>query len=137
MIFIDYVFWGWYQILDKTIYSMKTEDQGIGAREHSFFITFLLHGINIWTGLSYLFMEYMGEAIGLYSGLSIAVGVFAIGYLIFFRNKRANAVISSNMNVFKGSISLVLTIAYTVLTIYLMLETGNYIRYKLHPDLPL
>jgi len=137
MILIDYVFWGWYQILDKTIYSMKTKHNGIGPREHSFFISFLLHGLNIWTGLSYLFMKYMGESIGLYSCLLIALGVFAIGYLIFFRNKRADAVISSDMNVFKESISFILTIAYTVGTVCLMLEVDDYIRYKMHPDLPL
>lgn len=137
MIFIDYVFWGWHQILDKTIYSMKTEGDGIGPREHSFFITFLLHGINIWTAFRYLLIEYSGKTVGLYGGLLIAVGVFTIGYLLFYRKKRANAVISADMNVFKGSISLVLTIAYTIGTVYLMLETGNYIRNKLHPDLPL
>lgn len=137
MIFIDYIFWGWYQILDKTIYSMKNEDQGIGPREHSFFITFLLHGINIWTALRYLSIEYSGRTVSLYGGLLIAVGVFTVGYFLFYKKKRANSVISADMNIFKGSISLFLTITYTVGTVYLMLETGNYIRYKLHPDLPL
>ncbi len=137
MIFIDYVFWGWYQILDKTIYSMRNENGGVGPREHSFFITFLLHGINIWSGLRYFLIEYLDKTVGLYGGLFIAVGVFAIGYLLFYKNRRATAVISSDMSFLKASISLLLTVGYTVVTIYLMLETGNHVRYKLHPDLPL
>lgn len=100
MIFIDYVFWGWYQILDKTIYSMKTKDSGIGPREHSFFITFLLHGINIWTALSYLLIEYSGSTVSLYVGLLIAVGVFTVGYFLFYKKKRGNSVISADMNIF-------------------------------------
>ncbi|GAB4107645.1 hypothetical protein GCM10028791_00910 [Echinicola sediminis] len=136
MILIDYVFWGWYQILDKTIYSMKTKNDGIGPKEHSFFISFLLHGLNVWTGLSYWFFGYMGVSIGLYSGLLIALGVFAVGYIIFFLNKRADTVLASHMDVFKGSISFVLTIAYTVGTVWLMFEVDDYIRYKRLPDLP-
>lgn len=137
MIFIDYIFWGWYQILDKTIYSMKNENVGIGPKEHSFFITFLLHGINIWTAFRYFLMKFSEKTISLLGGLLIAVSVFGIGYFIFYKNKRANIVISTDKNIFKGTISLVLAIAYTIITVYLMLETGNYIRYKLHPDLPL
>jgi hypothetical protein len=115
---------------------MKTEDHGIGPREHSFFITFLLHEINIWTGLGYLLIEYFGKTINLFGGLSIAVGIFTVGYIAFFK-KRTNVVISADMNILKGSILVILTLIYTVPTIYLMLETGNYIRQKLHADLPL
>ena len=91
-IFFDLIFWGWYQMLDKTIYS-NNNDGSIGPKQHSFFISFLLHGINVWSIFRYMSIEYMGQRLGLYSGLSLAVTVFIIGYFLFIRNKRANAVI--------------------------------------------
>lgn len=130
MILIDYVFWGWYQILDKTIYSLKTSNHGIGPKEHSFFISFLLQGINVWTVFRFVLFEYFEITIDIFGGLIIAFGVFAIGYFLFLKRMRSNEIISKEMNVFKGVISLVLTISYTVLTILLMLELSDYIRYK-------
>ena len=135
MIFIDFVFWGWYQILDKTIYSHKTVSDGIGPREHSFFINFLLHGINIYTVLRYIFIQYLGKSVELSLSLPIAATVFIIGYFIYFKKGRADNVISFKMGAFKVIMSLVLTVVYTVVTIYLMLEVGNYVRSILHPEL--
>ncbi|WP_192350261.1 hypothetical protein [Algoriphagus sp. Y33] len=113
---------------------MKNHSERIGAKEHSFFITFVLHGINIWTALRYFLFECFRMMVGLYLGLFIAIGVLGLGYFIFFVKKRASAIILEDISVFRCLISLVLTILYTIGTIYFMLKTGDYLRYNLYID---
>lgn len=128
----DVVFWGWYQILDKTVYLNSTGQRGIGPKEHSFFITFLLHGINAWTVIRYLFIKYFDGNVNLYFSLSIAIIVFFLGYLVYFRKGRANKVISSDVNNFKLLFFITVSLVYAVASVYFMLSVGNYVRYKLH-----
>ena len=124
----DAIFFGWYQILDKTIYVNSNGQEGIGPKEHSFFITFLLHGINVWTVLRYLAITYFKVSINLYLSLSIAGIIFLIGYLTYFRKKRALKIISSDRKLSGVLFSVILSLIYTTGTVYLMLETGNYAR---------
>ncbi|MEM8568866.1 MAG: hypothetical protein AAGF85_20575 [Bacteroidota bacterium] len=135
MIVLDIIFFGWYQILDKTIYASKTVDDGIGPKEHSFFITFLLHGINIYTVLRYVFIEYYGKPVELSISLPIAATVFVLGYFIYYKKKRVDKVIAYKMSALQVILSLILTLVYTVATVYFMLEIGNYVRGILHPEL--
>src|SRR5690606_40552211 len=120
----DSIFYGWYQILDKTIYLNSTGQIGVGPREHSFFITFLLHGINVSTALSYLSIRYFDLSIPLYPSLSIAAVVFFIGYLSYFKKRRANKILTSEISLFGVFLSVILSLVYTIVTVYLMLEAG-------------
>lgn len=130
---VDIVFWGWYRILDKTIYLYRTEQGGIGPKEHAFFIAFLLHGINIWSLLSYLFIEYFDANISHYWGLLIFIILLFVGYLAYFRKKRLSKIISGDINKFNTFLYIILTLIYTIVSVYIMLKLGDYIRYnKLH-----
>ncbi|MFM9841177.1 MAG: hypothetical protein ACKVOQ_23135 [Cyclobacteriaceae bacterium] len=129
----DVFFWGWYQILDKTVYSLRNEVGGIGAKEHSFFVVFLIHGINLWTFLSYFVAKHFHVGIPLYTSISIAIIVFGIGYLIYFRRGRATKIIMSNVKTAKGILFVILSLAYIILSAYAMLEVGNYVRLRLVP----
>ena len=135
MVFIDFIFLGWYRILDKTVYAYKTVNDGIGPREHSFFISFLLHGINIYTVLRFIFIQYYGKPVELSLSLPIAGTVFFLGYLIYYKKGRADKVISHKTGVFQVIFSLILTLGYTIASVYFMLEVGNYVRSILHPEL--
>lgn len=129
---VDIFFWGWYKILDKTIYLYRTEQSGIGPKEHAFFIAFLLHGINVWSLFRYLSFEYFGLRMDW--GILIGIMVFGIGYLIYFRNKRLSKIVSGDINKFNTFLYIMLTLIYTIVSVYIMLELGNYIRYKLHGE---
>jgi len=121
------IFFGWYHILDKTIYSFGTERGSIGPKEHSFFITFLFHGVNLWTALSYLLAKYFSVDVPLYIGLSLGVAVFAVGYLRFFR-KRASEILTHDVKNVKAILFVIVALAYVVISVYLMFKVGNYVR---------
>lgn len=121
------VFFGWYHVLDKTIYSYGTERGGIGPKEHSFFITFLFHGINLWTLLSYLLAKYFSVDVPLYVGLSLGLVVFVVGYLSFFR-KRASEILTHDVKNMKAILFVIIALTYVVISVYLMFKVGNYVR---------
>lgn len=121
------VFLGWYHILDKSIYSFGASREGIGPKEHSFFITFLFHGINLWTLLSYLLAKYFSVDTPLYVGLFLGLAVFAVGYLSFFR-KRASEILSHNVRNMKTILFAIIALAYVILSVYLMFKVGDYVR---------
>ena len=127
----DILFWGWYQISDRTIYSLAYERDVIGPRVHSYFVTFLVHGINVWTFVSYLVAKYLGVGIPLYVSLFLALLIFGIGYLIYLRGSRASKIIMSNVNTAKAVFFVVLSLTYVVVSIYLMFKVGNYTRFQL------
>lgn len=126
----DIIFFGWYHILDKTIYSYGTEKGGIGPKEHSFFITFLFHGINLWTFLSYLLAKYLSVDVPLYVSLPLGLIVFAVGYLSFFR-KRASEVLAHDVKNTKTILFMIIALTYVVVSVYLMFKVGNYVRNQL------
>lgn len=121
------VFFGWYHILDKTIYSFGASREGIGPKEHSFFITFLFHGINLWTILRYLLAKYFSMSVPLYTSLFLALAVFVVGYLSFFR-KRASEILTQEVKNVKTILFVVIALAYVILSVYLMFTVGNYVR---------
>lgn len=121
------VFFGWYHILDKTIYSSGGSREGIGPKEHSFFITFLFHGINLWTILRYLLAKYLSMSAPLYASLFLALAVFIVGYLGFFR-KRATEILTQEVKNGKAIVFVVMALAYVVISVYLMFKVGDYAR---------
>jgi phosphoglycerol transferase MdoB-like AlkP superfamily enzyme len=135
MSFLKIIYWGWYQILDKTIYLYGKSNGGFGIKEHAFFISFSLHGINIWTIFSFVYIEYYGNTFDLYFPLFIFMNVFLLGYLKFLKNKKADAVISADINLLKGILFILFTLVYSFVTVYLMIEVGNYIRKEMGFDI--
>ena len=127
----DIVYFGWYQILDKTIYGLGFERGVIGPKEHSFFVTFLVHGINVSTLLDFLLVKYFNVSTPLYLNLSLAVLIFAVGYLVYFRRRKASEIITRNVGTAKAILFVILSLVYVVVSVYLMLETAHYIRYQL------
>jgi hypothetical protein len=126
----DIIFFGWYHILDKTIYSMETERGSIGPKEHSFFITFLFHGINLWTLLSYVLAKYFSAGVPLYVGLSIGLVVFAVGYLFYYRRK-ADRVMTYSVKILKVIVLAIIALIYVAASVYLMFKVGDYVRHQL------
>jgi 1,4-dihydroxy-2-naphthoate octaprenyltransferase len=129
---IDIVFLGWYRILDKTIYLYRIEQGGIGPKEHAFFITFLLHGINLWSLFRYLSFEYFGFRIDWW--LLIGIVVLGIGYFFYYRRERLNKILLGDINSFKFFLYIMFALIYTIFSVYIMLKLGDYIRSKLHGD---
>ena len=124
---VDIVFLGWYHICDKTIYANVADTEGIGPKEHSFFITFLIHGINLSSLESYLAAKYLSINGPLYVKLTMAAAVFVIGYVWFFR-KRANEVLARNIKNGMLILYVVIALAYVVISVFLMFKVGNYVR---------
>lgn len=121
------VFFGWYHILDRTIYSNRAEREGIGAKEHSFFITFLFHGINIWTLISYLAAKYFHIVIPLHVSLSLGLVVFVVGYLRFFK-KRAGEILAQEVKSVEVILFVIIALVYVVISVYLLFKVGDYVR---------
>jgi hypothetical protein len=126
----DIIFWGWYQMLDKTLYLYSTEKGGIGPREHSFFITFLIHGINAGTILRYLLVEYFHEVLSIYFSLPLGILIFTIGYLIYYKGNRINRVISRDVKNAMAVVFILVAVAYAIASVYFMFEVGDYVRSK-------
>jgi hypothetical protein len=124
---IDIIFFGWYHILARTVYSQKTDSGQIGPKEHSFFITFLFHGINLWTLISYLSAKYGGVDVPLYISLTLCLTVFGVGYLTFFRNK-ANSVLALNVGDGKVVFYVIVALIYVAVSAFLMFKIGDYVR---------
>jgi hypothetical protein len=127
----DIVYFGCYHILDKTIYGLGFERGVIGPKEHSFFVTFLVHGINVSTLLDFLLVKYFNVSTPLYLNLSLAVLTFAVGYLVYFRRRKASEIINRNVGTTKAILFVILSLSYVVVSVYLMFETAHYIRYQL------
>lgn len=128
---IDLLLWGWYQILDKTIYSYGTRDPSLGPREHSFFITFLFHGINVGTFFSFLIAKYFNATIRLFPSLALAGIIYGIGYLVYFSRGRINKVVSYNANIFRTLFFIFLSLVYAIASVYFMFQVGDYVRAKM------
>lgn len=121
------IFFGWYHILDKTIYSFGASRQGIGPKEHSFVITFLFHGINLWTILSYLSAKYFRADVPLYVGLFLGLAVFGVGYISFFK-KRASEILSLEVKNVTAILFVIIALIYVIVSVYLMLKVGTFVR---------
>jgi len=78
MNFSGMIFFGWYHILDKTIYAGGTKNETIGPKEHSFFITFLFHGINLWTILRFTIATHYKVDVPIFLSLSLALLIHPI-----------------------------------------------------------
>lgn len=126
----DIIFFGWYHILDKTIYSSGTERGNIGPKEHSFFITFLFHGINLWTAVRFLMANYFKMDVPLYISLSLAVLVFVIGYLFFYKRK-AERVRTNSVKNLKAVVFVIIALTYVAASVYLVFKVGDYVKYQL------
>jgi hypothetical protein len=121
------VFFGWYHILDKTVYSFGANREGIGPKEHSFFITFLFHGINLGTCLGYLLAKFYSAGVPLYVNLSLGLAVFVVGYLSFFK-KRASDILTRDIKNVKAILFVIIALTYVIVSVYLMFKVGNYVR---------
>jgi hypothetical protein len=120
------VFLGWFHILDKTIYSFDSSREGLGPKEHSFFVTFLFHGLNLYTLLSYALAKYLKVNPPLYVGLFVGLAVFAIGYFRFYR-KKASELLRDAKNTTMFLLA-TLALAYVIGSVYLMFAVGDYVR---------
>ena len=117
--------------MDKTIYGLRFERGSIGPKEHSFVVTFLVHGINVSTILNYAMGKYFNVNTPLYLGLIFAILIFTIGYLVYFKSRRANKVIGYDVTNAKAAFFVILSLAYVVVSVYLMFEVDNYLRDRL------
>ncbi|WP_092098568.1 hypothetical protein [Pontibacter chinhatensis] len=129
---LDALFLGWYHILDKTIYSFGTEREGVGPREHSFFITFLFHGINVYSILSFVAVKYFEINLPLYPSLTLAIIIFILGYFTYFKKCRANWILSINSNNGMILFYAIVSLAYVIASGYFMLQVGDYVRLKMN-----
>jgi hypothetical protein len=135
MSFLKIIYWGWYQILDNTIYLYGKSNGGFGIKEHALFISFSLHMINLWTIGRFLFIRYFEKTTDISIPLIICISVFTFGYIKFLKNKKADAVISADINLLKGILFILFTLVYSFVTVYLMIEVGNYIRKEMGFDI--
>src|SRR5689334_13283441 len=129
MNFSDMIFWGWLRIINNTVYLYdKEEGSPIVPREHSFFISFLFHDMNLWSALRFLFAKYLSTTVPLALSLTVSVLVFAAGYIIYFRQKRISKVTFYKPKTFVASLTVIASIAYAVVSVYLTFLAGNYVR---------
>lgn len=131
---MDALFLGWYHILDKTIYSFGAEKEGVGPREHSFFITFLFHGINLYSILRFVAAKYLQLSIPLYLSLTLAIIVFILGYFTYFKKGRANWILGINPNNGMILFYAIVSMAYVVASGYVKLQVGDYVSLRMNTN---
>jgi hypothetical protein len=126
----DIVFLGWYHILDNTIYSSRNEHDGIGPKEHSVFISFLCHGLNLWTAIRYLTARFFNAGIPIYASLTLFAIVFLTAYFFYYKTK-ANKVLDEKAKIVKIISFAILALIYAVVSVYLMFKVGDFVRHQL------
>jgi|GEM_PF-2095857 len=131
MNFFDIIFWGFYKILDKTIYLHSESKEGYGPRQHAFFISFLFYGINLQTLFSFVCVTYFHRDINYALLILLVVTIFIMGYVIYFKRKRVERVITKTVSTNTGILYVCITLIYLIVSCYLMFIEGNYARYKL------
>lgn len=99
----------------------------MGPKEHSFFVTFLFHGLNLYTLLSYALAKYLKVNPPLYVGLFVGLAVFAIGYYKFYR-KKASEFLNRDAKNTTMFLFATLALAYVIGSVYLMFAVGDYVR---------
>ena len=124
---LDILFLGWYYILDKTIYSFGNESGSITPKEHSIFITFLFHGINVWTITSFVSTKYFDTQLSLYLSLLQVFLVIAVGYIIYLKRNRAGRVTSHETNISIIVFTVLASLIYVIVSFYLMIVVGDFI----------
>lgn len=129
----DLIFWGWYKILDNTIYINRTEDDGFGPREHSFLLAFLVHAINIWTFFRFIIAKYFLASVPLSLSVTLVIGVFAIGYLSYIRSGRWNKIVTYTTSTSKTILVVALCMTYAIVSVYFMIQAGYYVREHITP----
>lgn len=127
MNFFDIIFHGWYQILNRTIYSTGTEKGGIGPKEHAFFTSFLFHGINLWTIARFVMAHYFKMDVPFYLSLSLAVLVFVVGYMCYY-GRRTETVSVGNASDRNSVLFVLVALAYVVVSVFFMFKVGDYVK---------
>lgn len=127
MIFLDTIFYGWFLIFSHTIYA-TSNSRSVNSKEHSFFLAFLAHSINLWTIYSYVLVKCCNITTSLYPGLLISAVVFIAGYVGYFRSGRADTLIKQEAPPGRMILSIVSAISYVSVSAYLMIRIGDYIR---------
>ena len=127
---LDVVFYGWYKILGKTVYLRKVNYSRIGPKEHSFFISFFLHGLNISTVMSYVYFKGYGQILPVYVSLVLAFVIFLAGYFSYLKNNRANKIVVLEYTMFRSLLYVFIALIYGGVSVYLMWKIGDMIRYK-------
>jgi len=125
----DIIFLGWYRILDNTIFSYGSNSHIIGPREHSFFLTFFFHGLNIWSCLRYLLISYLQTSVPVYISLGLFIIFIVMGYLLYF--KKLQKVTTYNANIAKTILFIIAAISYAIVSVFLMIKVGDYERIQI------
>ena len=116
--------------MDKTIYSYGTTQEGFGPKHHSLFLTFLFHGINIWTILRYLLWEHFNLRLSVYFSFALIIITVAIGYVLYSKKNRADRIMTYDGKTAKTILFILIAIIYAVVSVYGMIEVGNRIRFQ-------
>lgn len=131
MIFFDILFLGIYKILDKTIYVNSNSYDGFGIKEHTLFINFIFLIINIQTLLRFIFIKFFQTNLKLSQITIVAIAILVIGYIIYYKQKRAEKILSKPISNNKSLLFIFASIVYIVFSVYFMISIGNYVRYQL------
>ena len=124
----DMIFYGWYQLLDKTVYLNTKILQGLDPIKHSFFISYFLHGLNLSTLFGYLYFKSFGQVISAYFSLALTLAVLIVGYNGCFKNGRTRIILEKKFSWFQTLLYVVGTLFYSGLSVYIMWRTGDVIR---------
>lgn len=110
-----------------------SDSRTVNSKEHSFFISFLAHSINLWTLYSFVLAKYLDITRSLYPGLLILVVTFVMGYLVYFRGGRAEKLIKREVTHGMLALNIVFAVSYVLVSVYLMIYVGDYVR-KIHSE---
>jgi hypothetical protein len=126
--FSNKVFLGWFRILKNTLYlHNKEENIFLNAEGHAFFLTFLLHSMNCISALRFCLFYFFHQYTNTYVSLSLTAFFFVAGYRFYFSKGAASELIEAEMKSIKF-FGVIVTLAYAVLSFYIFLFVGDYIR---------
>lgn len=131
---IKILFVGFYNVFKYTIYSIKEDDKYFGAFQHSIFVAVFIHVINLFSLVRIITLKIFVKPANLWVILTMisVVGLFIYykyykkGWFKFLTEEKR----SLQLNIFSSVLSLV----YIVISVYMMLYVGDYIRSVLVGD---
>jgi hypothetical protein len=124
------IYLGMYYILDNTVYLYGNSIDGFGPKQHSLLITFLFHGINVWSLVRFSLATYYFIDTSFFVSAAIIGLSLLAGYLFFYKT-RVDKLLLVRYTITMKIISVVVSVVYVTLSAYLMLKVGDYVKYQL------
>lgn len=120
--FIKAIFEGFREIIALNNKMFGDSMKIISPNYYAFFLSFLLHGINIWTISRIVFYQIFFKQLPLVIPLILSSAVFIFGFLFFFRKYETYKIKEYH------PLWIAFSVIYAIATVLTMILVSNFLR---------